>query len=84
MDSEINYGSNYLLGMLSCVCRLFSWPHNLFQSSLFIPEKLQFHINSRRLLSFLYISLSLLSPLSKFHLNCPLKCPLNYPLKPFH
>ena len=53
-------GSHDLLGMLSCVRRLFSWPRRLFswprrflQSSSFIPEQLQFDINSRRFLSFL-------------------------------
>ena len=49
----MNDGSHDLLGMLSCVRRLFSWPRHFVQSSSFIPEKLQVHINSRRLLSFL-------------------------------
>ena len=48
-------GSHDLLGMLSCVRRLFSWPRRFLQSSSFIPEKLQFDINSRRFLSFLYL-----------------------------
>ena len=47
-------GSHDLLGMLSCVRRLFSWPRRFLQSSSFFPEKLQFDINSRRFLSFLY------------------------------
>ena len=50
----MNDGSHDLLGMLSCVRRLLSWPRRFFKSSLFFPEKLQVHINSRRFLNFLY------------------------------
>ena len=51
----MNDGSHDLLGMLSCVRRLLSWPRRFFKSSSFFPEKLQVHINSRRFLSFLYL-----------------------------
>ena len=55
----MNDGSHDLLGMLSCVRRLLSWPRRFFKSSSFFPEKLQVHINSRRFLSFLYRHLTL-------------------------
>ena len=49
----MNDGSHDLLGMLSCVRRLLSWPRRFFKSSSFFPEKLQVHINSRHFPSFL-------------------------------
>ena len=59
--------SHDLLGMLSCVRRLFSWPRRFLQSSSFFPEKLQFDINSRRFLSFLYVII--VSPQSQLDLD---------------